>query len=224
MISAALLLIAGCSNVKEPAGYVALSFDDGPNLTTTPQMLDVLESNTVPASFFVNGMRIDDKTAPVMKRAVALGCEIENHSFSHGRMADEQTEEQWIEEIRSTDELVAKYVGRTPQFFRPPYINHNEAMHQVIDHTFICGTGCQDWDSSVDAETRLEVLLRDVKDGDVILLHDFEGNDATVETLKQFIPAMKEKGYAFVTVSELFKIKGVAPEPNNGKVYSNVAD
>lgn len=226
-MAAAVLMAVSCHNgkkVNEEVKYVALSFDDGPNLVTTPKVLDVLEANGVPASFFEEGQYINDGTAVVMRREVALGCEIENHSFSHSHMADELTEEQWLDEIARTNELVEKYVGRTPKFFRPPYINHNEAMHQSIGLTFICGTGCEDWEPSVSAEQRVETLLRDVKDGDVILLHDFEGNDNTVEALKTFIPAMKERGFEFVTVSKLFEIKGVAPAPNNGKIYTNVAD
>lgn len=227
ILMASALCLTACHNgskTEQEVKYAALSFDDGPNLVTTPKVLDVLEENGVPASFFVEGQYINDESAEMMKRAVSLGCEIENHSFTHSMMADSQTEETWVDEITRTSDLVEKYVGRRPHFFRPPYINHNEAMHKAIDLTFICGTGCEDWESSVSAQQRVETLLANVKDGDVILLHDFEGNDNTVEALKAFIPAMKELGFEFVTVSSLFEIKGVTPEPFNGKIYTNVAD
>ena len=65
---------------------IALSFDDGPNDVTTPKVLDVLEEFQVPASFFVIGQNINDETAKQMTRAISLGCEIQNHSFTHGFM------------------------------------------------------------------------------------------------------------------------------------------
>ena len=64
----------------------ALTFDDGPNTVTTPQVLDILEKYGVPASFFVCGKNIDPESGEVMKRAVKLGCEIQNHSRAHSDM------------------------------------------------------------------------------------------------------------------------------------------
>jgi len=201
--------------------YVALSFDDGPNTTTTTQVLDVLEENGVRASFFVQGNHIDKKTAKVMQRAVSLGCDIENHSFSHPHMSS-LNEEQILDEISRTDALIEKYTGSKPAFFRPPYIDHNDLMHKAVEHTFICGVACYDWKKEVSVEQRIETLLSNVKDGDIILLHDTEGNDKTPETLRTIIPELKKRGYNFVTVPELFEVRGTLPAPHNGKIYSNV--
>ena len=97
---------------EKAAMYVALSFDDGPNNTTTPQMLDVLEAFDAPASFFVIGQYINDSTAGQMKRAVSMGCEIQNHSYTHSFMS-ELTPEEVKSEIERTDALIEKYVGAT---------------------------------------------------------------------------------------------------------------
>ena len=86
---------------------IALSFDDGPNDVTTPKVLDVLEEFQVPASFFVIGQNINDETAKQMTRAISLGCEIQNHSFTHAFMTQLSAEE-IAEEIRKTDELIVK--------------------------------------------------------------------------------------------------------------------
>lgn len=67
-----------------------------------------------------------------------------------------------------------------------------------------------------------DILINTLKDGDIVLLHDFQGNDNTVEALKMLIPEMKKHGYTFVTVTELYKRKGVTPAPHNGVIYSNV--
>lgn len=204
-----------------PSMYVALSFDDGPNDRTTAQVLDILEEYGVPASFFVIGQNINENTAKQMKRAVSLGCEIQNHSYTHSYMTRLSIEE-FKDEIKRTDELIEKYISVRPTMFRPPYIDHNASMHAAVGHTFINGVGCQDWEAGVSAEARYNDLMAKVKDGDIILLHDFYGNDNTVAALRMIIPELKKRGYAMVTVSELFKIKGVAPQPNSGYIYTNV--
>jgi peptidoglycan/xylan/chitin deacetylase (PgdA/CDA1 family) len=200
---------------------IALSFDDGPNDVTTPKVLDILEEFKVPASFFVIGQNINDETAKQMTRAISLGCEIQNHSLTHGFMT-KMSKEQIEEEIRKTDEIIEKYTGTRPWMFRPPFIDVNPAMHETISHTFICGVGCEDWVPSVSAQARYDALISTVKDGDIILLHDFIGNDNTVEALRMLIPELKRQGFTFVTVSELFKAKGVTPSAHSGKLYSNV--
>ena len=67
-----------------------------------------------------------------------------------------------------------------------------------------------------------EEILSKIKDGDIILLHDFSGNGNTVEALRLIIPELKKQGYTIVTVSELFKKKGVSPEAHSGQTYANV--
>ena len=202
---------------------IALTFDDGPNDITTPKVLDILEEHNVPASFFVIGQFINDETAKQMTRAISLGCEIQNHSFTHAFMTQLSAEE-IAEEIRKTDELIVKYTGTKPWMFRPPYINHNETMHQTIGHTFICGVGCDDWVPECTAQQRYDVMKAQANDGVMFLLHDLVGNDNTVEALKMIIPELKAQGYTFVTATQLFEKKGIKPEPKNGKIYSNVMD
>lgn len=201
--------------------YIALSFDDGPNTTITPQVLDVLEQNGVKASFFVIGQNITPESAVVMQRAAKMGCTIENHSYTHQYMS-RFDEKKIVEEIAKTDALIEHYVGRTPQYFRPPYINHNKLMHDTIDKVFICGAGCNDWVADVTAEQRLETMLTTIKDGDIFLLHDFEGNVNTVEALKKLIPEMKKRGFTFVTVPEIFELTGKQIPENDQNIYTNV--
>ena len=234
LLLAASILLAACnsqqSNKSEnttqtadgpTAKLVALSFDDGPNDITTPKMLDLLGEFKVPASFFVIGQNINETTAKQMTRAISLGCEIQNHSYTHSLMT-QLSQEVVAEEIRKTDELIEKFTGTKPWMFRPPFIDHNEAMHQVISHTFICGVGCEDWVPEKSAQQRYESVMAQVKDGDILLLHDFPGNDNTVEALRKLIPELKKQGYEFVTVTELFKRKNISPDSHNGKIYSNV--
>ncbi len=214
------MVITSCAS-DSSSKLIALSFDDGPNNSTTPEVLDILEEFDVPASFFVIGQNINDSTAGQMTRAISLGCEIQNHSYTHSFMTQLSSEEVQ-DEIKRTNELIEKYTGTRPWLFRPPYINHNQSMHEVIGLTFINGVGCRDWEAGQSAQARYEELMPKVKDGDIILLHDFEGNGNTVEALKKIIPELKEQGYKFVTVSQLFEKKGITPSAHNGYIYTNV--
>lgn len=220
LLMAFAILVASCTP-KQDEKLIALSFDDGPNETTTAEVLDLLQEHDIPASFFVIGQFINESTAKQMTRAISLGCEVQNHSLTHTMMTQLSPEEV-AEEVRKTDELIEKYTGTKPWLFRPPFINHNESMHQTIGHTFICGVGCEDWIPERTAQQRYEILISTLKDGDIVLLHDLQGNDNTVEALKMLIPEMKKQGYTFVTVTELYKRKGVSPDPHNGVIYSNV--
>ncbi|MDE6599944.1 MAG: polysaccharide deacetylase family protein [Oscillospiraceae bacterium] len=197
----------------------ALTFDDGPNTVTTPQVLDVLEQHGIPASFFVVGNNITPESSEVMRRAVKLGCEIENHSRTHSDMSQMSAEEM-LAEINFTSDAVEAAVGRRPKFFRPPYISYNQLMFDTIDLTFICGVGADDWNDEVSAEERFSRIMEQVSDGTIILLHDMTGNSRTVEAIGKIIPALISDGYEFVTVSELFSRKNIVPRKNS--IYTNV--
>ena len=216
-VAAMLPLLVSCREYK----YVALSFDDGPNTVTTPKVLDVLETNGVTASFFVEGQNIDEASSASMLRAISLGCDIQNHSWSHRPMADLAPGEM-SDEIDRTSALIRQYTGTEPTFFRAPFISVSDTMHEVIGLPFICGQGCDDWVPEVSAAQRAQTLLDTLQDGNIVLLHDFEGNDNTVEALKILIPELKKRGFRFVTVPQLFEKKGITPEPHSGVVWSNV--
>jgi peptidoglycan/xylan/chitin deacetylase (PgdA/CDA1 family) len=220
MMTSLSALFLACAP-KEPVKYLALSFDDGPNLSTESKMLEVLAKHKVPATFFVIGNNINDESAENMKRAVRQGCEIENHSFSHPMMTT-MDEGQVKEEVETTSSLIEKITGRRPQFFRPPYINVKPEMYDWIDLTFICGKGCEDWEASVGMEARRQGIIDNAEPGAIYLLHDFEGNEATVEALDAAIPVLKEQGYVFVTVSQLFEKLKCTPDGNT--MYTVVPD
>lgn len=200
---------------------VALTFDDGPNTTTTNQVLDKLELYGVPASFFLIGNNISDGSAEVVKRAYEMGCEIDNHSKTHGYM-NQMTPEEIIAEVQYVSAKVEEITGEPTKFFRPPYIATNADMYANIDMPFICGVGCNDWDTKVTVQERIDNTLNQVQDGTIILLHDSQGNFQTVEALDTIIPTLLEDGYQFVTVAELFEAKGVPITADDGTLYTVV--
>lgn len=198
---------------------IALTFDDGPNTTTTREVLEMLKKHGVVATFFLIGDNINDESAKVVKYAHDLGCEINNHSKTHSYMSG-MTAEEVKAEFDYVDERVYEITGEHTRFFRPPYIDVGDVMWENIDVPFISGIGCNDWDDKVTADRRVKVILKKAEDGSIILLHDAEGNSMTVEALDTLIPELKAQGYKFVTLAELFEEKGI--EPVSQKIYSNV--
>lgn len=202
---------------------IALTFDDGPNTTTTAEILDLLEKYQVRASFFLIGSNLNDETAKVVKRAYDLGCDIENHSMTHSYM-DKMTAEEIADEINTLNGKIYDITGEAPKFFRPPYIAVNNVMYDTIDMTFISGLGCNDWDEKVTTDRRVLVLQRRAKDGLIFLLHDAEGNSQTVEALDEAIPYLLEQGFQFATISELFELKGVEVSGDDTNIYTDLGE
>lgn len=201
---------------------IALTFDDGPSDTTTDQVLDVLARHGIVGTFFLIGDNITDERLPVIRRTLSLGCEIENHSKTHSDMRT-LTRGQIISEIEYTTARITEVTGRTPEFFRPPYIYCNDTMFDAIDLTFICGHGCEDWEADTTVQHRAEKTIAQAEDGAVVLLHDFEGNEKTAEALETIIPALRDRGFEFVTVSELFRRKGVDLAKQRGILFSDTS-
>lgn len=196
------------SDTEEEKKLVALTFDDGPNTTTTNEVLDILEKYGVKASFFLIGVNINDDSAKAVKRAYDMGCDIGNHSKTHSNMT-ELTDEEIVDEIKYVDDRIYEITGEYPKYFRPPYIAVNNKMFDLIDETFINGFGVTDYDDRVTTEIRHMRVMKQVKDGAIILLHDAQGNSQTVEALDLIIPDLISEGYELVTLTELFERKGV---------------
>ena len=198
---------------------IALTFDDGPNTVITPQVLDILEEHGAVGTFFLIAQNINPESAEMVRRAVAMGCDIENHSVTHSFM-DEMTPEQIREEVKTCSEKITAITGRAPEFFRPPFIRVSQEMYDNIELTFICGAGCEDWVPEVSVRDRIDRVLANAEDGQIVLLHDMEWNVNTVEALKTIVPELKKRGYRFVTCAQLFAEAGVTPV--HGRLYSNV--
>lgn len=209
------------SETNTSAKLVALTFDDGPSSTTT-QVLDVLEKYNVKATFFLIGNQINMDVLPIMQRQVRMGCELANHSYNHSNMAG-MSSYQIQQEVNATTSAIKNAVNYDVKFFRPPYISVSNTMYQNIDLAFIQGIGCNDWESSVSASQRANAVLNSVSDGSIVLLHDMQGNQATVDALPTIIEGLKNQGYTFVTLSELFQYKGVDPNVEY-KIWSNATN
>ena len=201
--------------------YVALTFDDGINTTTSKEVLNKLIQYNVVASYFICGNQIDRHSRKVLQLAHSKGCEINNHSYSHSCMT-ELSKEEILKEVEDTSSIIEEAIHTRPKYFRPPYIAINDTMYDTIDMTFIQGICPEDYLETVSVEERFNRIVSELTDGTIILLHDMKGNTKTVKTLDLLIPYLLNNGYQLVTVSELFKIKGVVPKPHQKIVYTVV--
>lgn len=208
--------------------YCALTFDDGPS-DTTDFVLNLLEHYGCTASFFVIGARINtEERRSIMKRAVKLGCTIENHSYTHGKLVD-MTDEEIMREFELTQKTVFDVVGEYPRFFRAPGLNIGGRIADVIPLPLAGGSGGNpDWNSRPYEDTtsflpeRIEGYLSVAKDGHIMLMHDCAGNYLTPAALSVFLPKLISEGYKFVNLRELFKIKGVDPYSLNHAQWKDV--
>ena len=198
---------------------IALTFDDGPNTTITPQILDLLEENHAVASFFLIANHINPESIPVVQRALSLGCEINNHSVSHQPMAD-MPPEQIHAEIQQCSDQIADITGSLPRFFRPPYISVSDTLFENVSLVFISGSGCRDWIPETTVQERVSQVLDQARDGQIILLHDSVGNTNTVEAVRILLPELRQRGFQFRTCGQLFDLKHVVPQSH--RLYTNV--
>lgn len=184
---------------------IALTFDDGPHPKETNQVLDVLKKYDVKATFFIAGKHANWYTNPLL-RANKEGHEIGNHTFSHPDISN-LSSSQIEEEILKCEETLIKHTGKKPTLFRPPFGSYNEKslseIAKKLGYKIVLWTSvdAKDW-KNPPASQISDTIVNNVKNGDIVLLHDY-ATDNTVEALDLLIPKMIEKGFKFVTVSEL---------------------
>ena len=205
---------------------IALTFDDGPSTADTngtSDLLDVLEQYDSRATFFCVGNNINDKSGPLLKRMVELGCEVGNHSYDHAQLT--KLDAKGVhDEIDTTNELIKKYSGRDCRIIRPPYgAADNDIVPANVSQPFIMwDVDTEDWKSLNASKViaSVERYRNQDWDGAVRLMHDI--HPTTVEACKTLIPELVNAGYQLVTVSELAYLKGVKLEP--GKSYWGIGE
>ncbi len=199
---------------KIPAGpYVALTFDDGPKAATTSVLLDGLAQRGVHATFFVIGENVEGNEL-LLQRMAGEGHQIGLHTYHHKSLAELNASDFYaeVDELRAT---LGALLGQKDFMLRPPYGMMNAATQaRAAAPIVLWSVDPEDW-SDRDTERQVSVILDRAQDGDIILLHDIY--PASVETALQVVDTLMAKGFHFVTVEELFAIRGKTPE--NGKVY-----
>ncbi len=183
---------------------VALTFDDGPSKYTA-EILKVLKENNSVATFFVLGSEVN-KYKDVLNQVIAEGNEIGNHSYNHKNLKT-ITDEELYKQVQGTDDLVYIASGYTPKVMRPPYGISDAELNKKINKPIVkWSIDTLDWKNR-DTDKVVAAVLNDVKDGDIVLMHDLY--DSTAQAAKIIIPKLVEQGYQLVTVSEMSEYRDV---------------
>ncbi|MFY4773619.1 polysaccharide deacetylase family protein [Metabacillus sp. RGM 3146] len=189
---------------------ISLTFDDGPHPKYTKQILSILKENNIKATFFAIGDKLQNYP-DIAERIELEGHEIGNHTMNHVYLYRTK-KENILNEINRSEEEIRALQPFGPKLFRPPGgILDWPAFKVIADEGYQIimwswNQDPEDW-SMPGSGVIASRVIKNVQNGDIILLHDGGGNrKQTVKALKQIIPALKEKGYRFVKVSELIKI------------------
>ena len=178
---------------------VAISFDDGPGATTTPQLLQILKEKNVHATFFVLG----ENTAQhpdIVKQTAEAGHEIGNHTYDHQDLAT-LSAQSITEEVTKADTEIKKATGKTPTFVRPPYGSITSVGASVIQRAIIeWSVDSEDWKTR-NPDLILQKIQATVYDGAIILFHDIYPE--TIRAVPQVIDYLQEQGYRITTVGDL---------------------
>lgn len=199
-------------NLDPNKPMVAFTFDDGPNAATTNRVLKVLKDTNSSATFFLVGSRLAPKNnANAVKAMASMGCQIGNHTYTHERYGKNVTEK----DISECTKAIYNLIGEVPTAFRPT----GGAMSDLISKNanapiIIWSLDTMDWKSR-NANKVYDAIMNNIKDGDIVLMHDIYESSATAA--EWVIPKLVENGFQVVNVAELAYYKGY--ELQNGNVY-----
>jgi peptidoglycan/xylan/chitin deacetylase (PgdA/CDA1 family) len=188
---------------------VMLTFDDGPSCTLTPQLVHILQSKGVRATFFEVGNMIE-QCPSVTKMVHDAGNAVENHSYDHPWLTH-LSPASVAYEISRTSALIRQATGESPQYFRPPYGDTNSDVREAA------GLGQVMWTCDTDDykyptnSARIAPYIENNCHGGIILMHDI--HPASVYAIAEVIDRLRSEGATFLTIPEYFGIQVTAPEP-----------
>lgn len=217
--------------------YLAVAFDDGPR-TYSPSgkfymeyYMELAEKYNAHFTYFLNGNenRFNDasgnpkeSTVNLLKTAVNKGHELANHTWSHGRLS-QKSESEIISEISQIDNWLYENVGVKTSFIRCPFYDCNNDVLNTIKNNLpnikaSIGGNCPNDFNNTSIDYRKWFYKKNISDGTITLTH--ENYIDNVEVVEWMLEYFTNLGYEFVSVSELFEIKGVTPQL--GSMYYSV--
>jgi cellulose synthase/poly-beta-1,6-N-acetylglucosamine synthase-like glycosyltransferase/peptidoglycan/xylan/chitin deacetylase (PgdA/CDA1 family)/spore germination protein YaaH len=193
---------------------IALTFDDGPDPTFTPLILDALREAKVPATFFIIGSN-GQMHPELLRQMVNEGHEIGNHTFTHPNIST-ISPRQFQLELSATQHLLASEVGRYSMLFRPPYavdaepetIDQVRPMELAAKQGYVI-VGMQidpdDWQRpGTDQIVKRVVEGAESGEGNIVLLHDSGGDRTqTIKAIPRIVEELHKRGFEFVSVAQL---------------------
>ncbi|MDF2925819.1 MAG: chitooligosaccharide deacetylase [Paenibacillaceae bacterium] len=195
-------------DVRTEDKVIALTFDDGPHPEDTPEILDLLKQYNAHATFFIVGNK-GERFPELVKREAEEGHELANHTFSHPFFSNRTSKEAILREVGKTQDIIYGITGIRPTLFRPPGGIFTDTLIQAVKQS-----GCsvvlwswhqdtEDW-KSPGVRKITNTVLSNARNGDIVLFHDWvEKKSNTVDALKVILPELQQRGFSFVTVSDL---------------------
>ncbi|MFZ5815291.1 MAG: polysaccharide deacetylase family protein [Bacillota bacterium] len=195
---------------------VALTFDDGPDVTYTPQILEILAREGVPASFYIIGERADIRPE-ITARMAREGHEVGNHAYEERHLDLRRLRpEEILRSLSRTHETITRLTGQAPVTFRPPFGFYNSFVLATANRfgyaTVLWDVDSLDWQSLSAGQILRNVLPR-VRNGSIVLMHSgttLPGEDlsGTVNALPEIIRDLRARGFEMVTVRALVGLTG----------------
>lgn len=216
IVVAALPLVLACTFLylgKSRPKLIALTFDDGPS-QYTEKLLDGLKARSVSVTFFMNGENgtggtcgINNGHEALLDRMWEEGHQLANHTYRHTTL-DQLPAEEIISEVTGVEKLIFNAAGGSYEcFVRTPGGHVNEAIANNVNAPIILWSiDTLDWKNR-DADYVYDRLLSCAEQGGIVLMHDIY--ESSVDGALRGIDVLKERGYEFVTVSELMRRTGV---------------
>ncbi len=191
-------------------GEMAITIDDGPDPEVTPSVLDILDRYQVKATFFCIGKRAAQHPE-LCREIVRRGHDIENHSHTHSRLFSLFTPGAIHRDILASQQTLTGITGRAPRFFRPTAGLRNPELEPVLAHCGLqlCSWSRRGYDTRVgDADVVLARLTRDLKGGDILLLHDgsaartAQNHPVILDVLPRLLDNLAQRGLRPVTLND----------------------
>lgn len=178
---------------------IALTFDDGPHPIYTPQMLELLKEEQVPATFFLLGENVE-LYGDVVKEIAKEGHLIGNHTYHHVQITSLSLEEA-CKEIQETSDLIEELTGTGTEYVRPPFGTWNEELEERLNLIPVMWSiDTKDW-TTQNVDWIVRETVKHAEDHDIILMHD--SYQSTVDAVKRVIEQLEAEGFEFVTVDEI---------------------
>lgn len=195
------------SRVMVSGNYIAMTFDDGPHPQNTPRLLDMLRARNIKATFFVIGRSVD-LYPNVVRRTVAEGHEIGNHTHTH-RLLSKLGESEVRSELSRCHEAVSRAAGVQMKVMRPPYGGLLQAQREMVHAEFgyptiLWSVDPLDW-KRPGAGVVTQRILKGTSAGAIVLAHDLHAS--TVDAMPATLDGLLQRGFKFVTVSQLLAMK-----------------
>jgi peptidoglycan-N-acetylglucosamine deacetylase len=199
------------ARVDQP--YIAMTFDDGPSAENTPRLLEMLKQRNIKATFFLIGQNVVSNP-DLVRRILAEGHEIGNHSWTHPQLS-KLSDDRVTAEITKTQDAIKDASGFTPALLRPPYGAITPRQREWIQNRFglsiiLWSVDPFDW-KRPGASVITQRILSQTRPGAIILSHDI--HKQTVDAMPATLDALIAKGYKFATVSQLIAMNKPKPTP-----------